>query len=267
MSRPKGPRMPTKSDLLGAQLERWGYTGQLGVPQDHRPGRGPEARSRNSTKSRTRDFTAVVFNFVDMLSHARTESEILKELAEDEGAYRSLTMSWFEHSPLRELLSLAASEAGMDVVLDLGPRHSPGRQPRAESRERRRSRTTPATRPAGTCAMTTTCLPSIGPGGFWSAQVPPVQPVHLRAGARFHGLPQQLQPLCPLFDRHLPARRHLHGGDARAVGASEPQDAPFMEQPGPDSSAAEGGASPSLRQCVCGVQRAYGVATSDARSC
>ena len=46
---------------------------------------------------------------------ARPEVEaFLKELAEDEGAYRSRTMSWFEHSPLKELLSLAAEE-GMDV--------------------------------------------------------------------------------------------------------------------------------------------------------
>ena len=65
---------------------------------------------------RDRDFTAVVFNFVDMLSHARTESEIIKELAEDEAAYRSLAMSWFEHSPLRELLE-RASEEGFELIL------------------------------------------------------------------------------------------------------------------------------------------------------
>lgn len=44
--------------------------------------------------------TVIVYNFVDMLSHARTEMEVLKELASDEAAYRSLTVSWFEHSPL-----------------------------------------------------------------------------------------------------------------------------------------------------------------------
>ncbi len=42
----------------------------------------------------------IVYNFVDMLSHARTEMEIIKELAGNEAAYRSLTQSWFEHSPL-----------------------------------------------------------------------------------------------------------------------------------------------------------------------
>ncbi len=47
------------------------------------------------------DLTVVVYNFIDMLSHARTEMEVLKELAGDEKAYRSLTLSWFENSPLR----------------------------------------------------------------------------------------------------------------------------------------------------------------------
>lgn len=44
--------------------------------------------------------TVIVYNFIDMMSHARTEMEVLKELASDEKAYRSLTKSWFMHSPL-----------------------------------------------------------------------------------------------------------------------------------------------------------------------
>ncbi|MBK8483513.1 MAG: response regulator [Saprospiraceae bacterium] len=44
--------------------------------------------------------TVIVYNFIDMMSHARTEMEVLKELASDETAYRSLTKSWFIHSPL-----------------------------------------------------------------------------------------------------------------------------------------------------------------------
>ncbi|MBK8679848.1 MAG: PglZ domain-containing protein [Sphingobacteriales bacterium] len=46
----------------------------------------------------------IVYNFVDMLSHARTEMEVLKELASDEAAYRSITKSWFEYSPLWQAL-------------------------------------------------------------------------------------------------------------------------------------------------------------------
>ena len=54
------------------------------------------------------DVTAIVYNFIDMLSHARTEMEVLKELAGDEKAYRSLTKSWFLNSPLWDALKRVA---------------------------------------------------------------------------------------------------------------------------------------------------------------
>ena len=41
---------------------------------------------------------------MDTLSHARTDMEVIKELAEDESAYRSITLSWFKHSPLFDIL-------------------------------------------------------------------------------------------------------------------------------------------------------------------
>jgi hypothetical protein len=50
------------------------------------------------------DINILVYNFVDMLSHARTEIGLIRDLANDERAYRSLTRSWFVHSPLFELL-------------------------------------------------------------------------------------------------------------------------------------------------------------------
>ena len=58
----------------------------------------------------------VVLNFIDMLSHSRTESKMMRELANDEAAYRSLTLSWFKHSPTYELLRKAA-EWGYTLVL------------------------------------------------------------------------------------------------------------------------------------------------------
>lgn len=58
----------------------------------------------------------VVFNFVDALSHARTDSQMMRELAPDESAYRSLTKSWFLHSSFYELLKKIA-ETGSQVVL------------------------------------------------------------------------------------------------------------------------------------------------------
>ena len=58
----------------------------------------------------------IVYNFVDMLSHARTEMKVIKELAEDEAAYRSLTKSWFEHSPLFEIIKRIAEKPSTIVI-------------------------------------------------------------------------------------------------------------------------------------------------------
>jgi len=52
------------------------------------------------------DLVFLVYNFIDTLSHARTDLEMIKELADNEKAFRSLTLSWFEHSPLFEILKL-----------------------------------------------------------------------------------------------------------------------------------------------------------------
>lgn len=60
--------------------------------------------------------TTVVYNFVDMISHAKTEMEVIKELASDSKAYRALTATWFKNSPLKLLLK-KASELGFQVLL------------------------------------------------------------------------------------------------------------------------------------------------------
>ncbi|HEY0274127.1 MAG TPA: PglZ domain-containing protein, partial [Chitinophaga sp.] len=63
----------------------------------------------------------IVYNFVDMLSHARTEMEVLKELAGDEVSYRSITASWFEHSPLHQALKkLAEKKINLIIATDHG---------------------------------------------------------------------------------------------------------------------------------------------------
>ena len=58
----------------------------------------------------------VVINFIDMLSHSRTESKMMRELAHDEAAYRSLTESWFRHSPTLQLFRRIA-ELGYKMIL------------------------------------------------------------------------------------------------------------------------------------------------------
>ena len=67
------------------------------------------------------DINIIVYNFVDMLSHARTEMEVLKELAGDETSYRSITHSWFEHSPLHQALRrIAEKKLNLIVATDHG---------------------------------------------------------------------------------------------------------------------------------------------------
>ncbi|WP_159798980.1 bifunctional response regulator/alkaline phosphatase family protein [Flavobacterium sp. MK4S-17] len=62
------------------------------------------------------DLTTVVYNFVDMLSHAKTEMEVVKELASNDKAYRSLTLSWFRNSPLLEIIQ-QAQVMGFKLIL------------------------------------------------------------------------------------------------------------------------------------------------------
>lgn len=67
------------------------------------------------------ELSVMVFNFVDMISHARTEMDMIRELASDEKAYRSLTLSWFNHSFLLDLLkALSLLDLRIVVTTDHG---------------------------------------------------------------------------------------------------------------------------------------------------
>ena len=67
------------------------------------------------------DFNVLVYNFIDMLSHARTEMNMIKALASDEKAYRSLTLSWFRNSPLFETMKkLSQKEVKIIITTDHG---------------------------------------------------------------------------------------------------------------------------------------------------
>ncbi len=59
---------------------------------------------------RQNDLNALVFNFVDMLSHARTDVNVVSQLSETDAAYRSITRSWFEHSALSKLIRILHDE-------------------------------------------------------------------------------------------------------------------------------------------------------------
>ena len=62
------------------------------------------------------DLTVIVYNFVDMLSHSKTEMEVIKELASDDKAYRSLSNSWFMNSPLLEMIQ-KAQDLGLKLII------------------------------------------------------------------------------------------------------------------------------------------------------
>jgi DNA-binding response OmpR family regulator len=62
------------------------------------------------------DLNVVVFNFIDMLSHARTESKMVRELANNESAYRSITLSWFRHSVMSEMFKML-SQSNYKIVI------------------------------------------------------------------------------------------------------------------------------------------------------
>jgi len=60
--------------------------------------------------------SVMVFNFVDIMAHRRSDSQILREIVPDESAYRSLTRTWFEHSALYQVLK-AANQSGVKVII------------------------------------------------------------------------------------------------------------------------------------------------------
>jgi len=73
--------------------------------------------AQNITSYAKNHFTAIVVNFVDMLAHTRSDSPILKEIAPDESAYRSLTRSWFLHSSLFEMFRSLATVPNLKIIV------------------------------------------------------------------------------------------------------------------------------------------------------
>jgi DNA-binding response OmpR family regulator len=72
--------------------------------------------AENFKSLKSNDLVSVVYNFVDMLSHAKTEMEVVKELASNDKAYRSLTLSWFKNSPLLEMIQ-QAQQMGFRLII------------------------------------------------------------------------------------------------------------------------------------------------------
>jgi CheY-like chemotaxis protein len=107
--------------LLHDQLDRHGH-GDLRVRYDKLiTGEQGQSFAQEATNLTQHDLSAVVVNFVDILAHSRSDSDVLKELAPDEEAYRALTRTWFEHSWLLDSLrTLADTDCTVVLTTDHG---------------------------------------------------------------------------------------------------------------------------------------------------
>jgi hypothetical protein len=92
--------------FLGAQLDRLGLDLKWEYHKISSLKQGKHL-VQNFRSQKNNDLTVLVYNFVDMLSHSKTEMEVIKELASNDKAYRSLTQSWFKNSPLLEIIQQA----------------------------------------------------------------------------------------------------------------------------------------------------------------
>lgn len=109
-----------EEELLLEQLKRLGKDVKTSYNKITNHAAGKKL-SENMSNLMQNKLNVIVYNFVDMLSHARTEMEIIRELADDEKAYRSITLSWFEHSPLHDILKqIAAKKCKLVITTDHG---------------------------------------------------------------------------------------------------------------------------------------------------
>ncbi|VAW27674.1 Response regulator, partial [hydrothermal vent metagenome] len=116
----EGGKNNNEDKFIQAQLDRegldikWNYQKVIHTNQGKNLAESINSLMRN-------DLNVIVYNFVDMLSHARTDMAMIKDLAPDESAYRSLTSSWFNHSPLLDALKrISAKNATLIITTDHG---------------------------------------------------------------------------------------------------------------------------------------------------
>ncbi len=111
----EGGKNMHENDFLTAQLQRLG----LNIKHEYYKitnERSGKTLAANFKGLKDNDLTVVVYNFVDMLSHSKTEMEVIKELASNDKSYRSLTQSWFKNSPLLEMIQ-QAQQLGFKLLI------------------------------------------------------------------------------------------------------------------------------------------------------
>ena len=106
--------------LIRTQFERYRRKNTFSYHKINNQGEAEKLLHQFNTLEKN-DLNVVVFNFIDMLSHARTESKMVRELANNESAYRSITLSWFRHSVISDFFrKLAQTDCKIIVTTDHG---------------------------------------------------------------------------------------------------------------------------------------------------
>ena len=104
-----------EEDLIQTQLDRFRRKEKFSYNKLYDSAGGDKLLAKLPTLE-SNELNVVVLNFIDMLSHARTESKMIRELANSDAAYRSLTESWFRHSSAHDLFRRLA-EKNYKVIL------------------------------------------------------------------------------------------------------------------------------------------------------
>ncbi|MCP4552217.1 MAG: bifunctional response regulator/alkaline phosphatase family protein [Bacteroidetes bacterium] len=116
----KGSKNKFESELLGELLKRYGKDIKYSYHKILNLNAGRKLLE-NLPNLMSNRLNVIVYNFVDMLSHARTDMQIIQELADDEPAYRSLMLSWFEHSSLFDVIKyLSKQKVKLIITTDHG---------------------------------------------------------------------------------------------------------------------------------------------------
>ena len=106
--------------LIGTQIERYRRHDTYSYHKVNTSADADRFMQQLNTLGKN-DLNVVVFNFIDMLSHARTESRMVRELANNESAYRSITLSWLRHSVIADFFRwLAQTDYRVVITTDHG---------------------------------------------------------------------------------------------------------------------------------------------------
>ncbi len=105
----EGSKNQFEEQLMVKQMNRLGIKSSFFYEKVNNIDKGRKLLN-NIAHIMNHDLSVIVVNFVDLLSHARTEMDMIRELTGDDSSYRSITLSWFEHSSLFDLMKLLAGK-------------------------------------------------------------------------------------------------------------------------------------------------------------